>query len=102
MTWVCTLALSIIVWVYSALCGINTVKGDSEASSAAALIAGTQGLWIQAFLLQICISLVKISILCFYKRIFVIRKFRMVANFGIGVIAVWCIIYVFVSRVLPR
>ena len=93
ITWIVTFALSITTWVFAALSGVNYLKGNPEVS----LPLSTQGLWIEALLLEVCLATVKISILCFYKRIFSIPRFVIAANIGIAIIATWGVIYSFVS-----
>ena len=93
VTWIITFALSITTWVFAALAGVNHLKGNPMVS----LPLSTQSLWIQAIFLQVCLATVKISILTFYKRIFSVPKFVRAANIGITIIALWGVIYFFVS-----
>lgn len=91
VTWVVTFGLSITIWVFGALAGVDFLKGDPLVS----LPLSNLSLWIQALLLQVCLATVKISILCFYKRIFFVSRLRRAADVGIAIIAIWGVVYFF-------
>jgi hypothetical protein len=93
ISWILTLGVSVTLWVFASLAGVNYLKGNPEKS----LELSTQSLWIEGILLIASSGAVKISILCFYKRIFSVGRFRLVANIAIGVMAVWATVFVFVS-----
>ncbi|OTA60395.1 hypothetical protein K449DRAFT_435499 [Hypoxylon sp. EC38] len=85
VTWLSSIALSINVWVYAAQIGIDTYTTDpltGAVYSAVCLVLASE-------LTQITLTLVKISILIFYKRIFAIKKFKIAAWIAIVFVALW-------------
>ena len=53
------------------------------------LINGFKVTFIDVFLCHLIYGLIKVSVLLFYKRIFITPRFRMVANIMIIVVTVW-------------
>ena len=96
ISWIFALALSIVAWVFVSLTGVNYLKGANPQPS---LIKSTQGLWIEALLLQVALTVVKISIMCFYRRIFSTPKATKAADIGIVILSIWGIIYFFVGPI---
>ncbi|OTA98360.1 hypothetical protein M426DRAFT_69960 [Hypoxylon sp. CI-4A] len=85
VTWLSSIALSINVWVYAAQIGINEVKVDALTGAVYSAVC----LVLASELTQVTLTGVKISILLFYKRIFVTRKFKIAVWIVIGVVALW-------------
>lgn len=56
-----------------------------------------KAIYADAFLVFFTLSLVKIGILLFYKRVFAVKKFLLAANIMIVIIALWFIASFFVS-----
>ncbi|KAI1418753.1 hypothetical protein F5Y12DRAFT_781319 [Xylaria sp. FL1777] len=90
VAWVSALVLSILVWTFTALSGINYYSVD--------VVTGTQYslelIWLSSVLNQVPLATVKISILLFYSRIFPGRKFRTCVWIAITTVTLWAIIFV--------
>lgn len=88
-SWVFAFSLSIDIWYYGSVMGIDYFKIGAvegvQASLKCILIAST--------LVQSALALVKISILLFYKRIFTTPKFRIAIWIGIVVVAFWGVLF---------
>lgn len=56
-----------------------------------------QCLLVSSLILQVSLSVVKISILLLYKRIFATQKFRLAAWIAIYLVGAWGIVFFFVS-----
>lgn len=91
ISWVSTLALSILVWIYAARSGIDYYKIDP--------ISGTQDslamVFVSACVIALPLSTVKIAILLFYKRVFPIRAFTISVWVAIGAVSVWGLVFFF-------
>ncbi|KAI1147775.1 hypothetical protein F4825DRAFT_436349 [Nemania diffusa] len=89
VAWVSALVLSILVWTFTALSGVDYYRVD--------VITGTQYslelIFLSSVLIQVPLSTVKISILLFYSRIFPSRKFRICVWTAIATVTLWGIIF---------
>jgi hypothetical protein len=106
-----TLALSILLWAFAGISGIDYFKVDKltgnratakvlhrwSISSSADEANVSQLLLITSSMAEIPLSAVKISILLFYKRVFVTKRFGMLVWALISIITVWGFIFFFVS-----
>ncbi|KAI1809979.1 hypothetical protein GGS20DRAFT_569479 [Poronia punctata] len=91
-TWIFTLSLSINVWIFAHLIGIDYYKDDfvtGNKNSALCLV-------VSSLLTQSDLTSVKISILLFYKRIFSTKPFHIIVWLSIGAVSVWGITTFFV------
>ncbi|KAI1474783.1 hypothetical protein K445DRAFT_315183 [Daldinia sp. EC12] len=84
ISWVSSLALSIIAWVF-ARSGINYYKVDPAVGTRDSL----RLIFLGSCLVQLPLSSVKIAILLFYKRIFPTRTFGIYIWVAITVVALW-------------
>ncbi|RAK90787.1 hypothetical protein BO79DRAFT_252970 [Aspergillus costaricaensis CBS 115574] len=89
--WVPTLGLSICSWTIGSITGIGTFKIDP----ATGVVKSLQLLLICSTILQAGLCAVKISILLFYKRIFVTRTFQIVSWISIAVVSAWGVLFFF-------
>jgi hypothetical protein len=87
------MGLSINAWVFGSITGINYYKINPMIGITKSL----QCLLISSTILQVSLSVVKISILLFYKRVFPTPVFRTAAWIAIFVVSAWGIIFFFVS-----
>jgi len=85
-------AMSVNVWVAGSILGVDVYKGVDPIEAAELSIRTT---WIDGFMLGVNLALTKISILLFYKGIFVTRWFRISVWFMIIVISGWALSTVF-------
>lgn len=106
--------ISITIWVFSGIAGVNRYKVDqmtgiqdsnlvsiitrADNPMCYKLIVALQCLWIASWFNQAALSAVKIAILLFYKRIFVMRAFHIVAWTMIVLVAMWGILFLLVSN----
>ncbi|CAG9946710.1 unnamed protein product [Clonostachys rosea f. rosea IK726] len=86
-----TLALSVMVWVFASLSGIDYYNIDPLAGTSYSL----EIVFLSSCLIQFPLAAVKISILLFYKRIFVRKWFHKILWITIGLISVWCFVFFF-------
>ncbi|KAI1355955.1 hypothetical protein F5Y01DRAFT_268129 [Xylaria sp. FL0043] len=88
LSWLSCLGLSILVWAYSWI-GVNYYAVD--------LVAGTKGslqfIFLGTILVQVPLTLVKVAILLFYKRIFTTRNFAICVWVAIALISTWGILF---------
>ncbi|KAH5254333.1 hypothetical protein HBI25_136520 [Parastagonospora nodorum] len=89
-SWVTTFALSVHVWVFAPMIGINEAK-----TTQFAITKSLQCLFLASAIVQIPLSAVKISILLFYRRIFNVGMFRKVVFGVIALVSCWGIIVFF-------
>ncbi|KAI0456308.1 hypothetical protein F5B21DRAFT_502501 [Xylaria acuta] len=85
VTWLSSLALSIDIWVYAAQIGVDTFHTDpltGAVYSAVCLVLASE-------FTQVSLTGVKISLLLFYKRIFITPKFKTAAWTAIVFVALW-------------
>ncbi|KAI1465651.1 uncharacterized protein F4812DRAFT_105310 [Daldinia caldariorum] len=93
--WVCALAqlaawgISVDIFVAAGLAGVDHTYQTLDPISSAIIFLRL--LWIEGFPLVISLTLVKISILLFYTRIFATRKFRLAVHIFVGILIAWCI-----------
>jgi len=80
---------------------VHALGEPLEAISPTSFIILEKVLYIGPCVLVPNLSLVKISILCFYKRIFITRKFHLAANIMIVICALWGVA-VFLTQVFRR
>ncbi|CBF83087.1 hypothetical protein AN3257.2 [Aspergillus nidulans FGSC A4] len=86
-----TFGLSVNAWVFGSITGIDHYKIDPALGVSRSL----QCLLVSSLILQVSLSVVKISILFLYMRIFATRKFRTAAWIAIYVIGGWGIMFFF-------
>ena len=84
--------MSVNVWVSGSIIGMNVFKGDNPITAAELSIRTT---WIDGFMLGVTLALTKISILLFYRGIFVMKPFRIACWAFIVIISCWAISTVF-------
>ncbi|KAI7782218.1 hypothetical protein LA080_013764 [Diaporthe eres] len=94
-TWVLSLALSINVWVYADLIGINYFKTDPLSGNVYSAVC----LVVASCLVQIVLTTVKISILLLYKRIFSIPSFRIAVWIAIVFVSLWGIAMILIVAI---
>ncbi|KUI67227.1 hypothetical protein VM1G_02944 [Cytospora mali] len=93
--WVCALAqlaawgISIDTFVAAGMAGTDYTYPSLSPLSASVIFLRT--LWIEGFPLVISLSLVKISILLFYARVFTTFKFKLAVHIYVGILTAWCI-----------
>ncbi|KAI1761978.1 hypothetical protein GGR53DRAFT_503358 [Hypoxylon sp. FL1150] len=89
-SWIFALSLSINSWVFGSITGINYYKIDP-------LIGTTQSLkciLISSCLVQVALTVVKIAILLFYKRLFGnIKKFQTAVWVAIVLVGCWGVLF---------
>ncbi|KAL4736673.1 hypothetical protein BDV11DRAFT_207414 [Aspergillus similis] len=95
-SWVSAIGLSVNVWVFGSITGIDHYKIDPATGVSRSL----QCLLVSSLILQVSLSVVKISILFLYKRIFATRTFRIAAWIAIYVMGGWGILFFFSQLVL--
>ncbi|CAI6331426.1 unnamed protein product [Periconia digitata] len=86
ISWITTFALSVHVWVFTPMIGIDYYSNPSSVSKS------LQCLFLASALVQIPLASVKISILLFYRRIFSVGIFKRIVIVVAGLIACWGII----------
>ncbi|KAL4999870.1 hypothetical protein BDV10DRAFT_184014 [Aspergillus recurvatus] len=91
ISWITALGLSINVWVFGSITGIGHYKIDPTIGIPRSL----QCLLVSSLILQVSLSVVKISILFLYKRIFTTPRFQLFAWIAIYVMGAWGILYFF-------
>lgn len=57
-------------------------------------------IWIDVLLCHIAYGVIKLSILLFYKRIFITPWFQKAANIFMGIVVAWMFAATFVSKIL--
>lgn len=93
--WVCALAqlaawgISIDTFVAAGMAGTDYTYPSLNPLSASIIFLRT--LWIEGFPLVISLSLVKISVLLFYARVFTTFKFKLAVHIYVGILTAWCI-----------
>ncbi|KAI1413997.1 hypothetical protein F5Y13DRAFT_197921 [Hypoxylon sp. FL1857] len=92
-SWVFSLFLSIDVWVVGSITGIDYYKIDPAEGIQDSVIA----LCVSGVVTQVALTLVKIGVLFYYKRIFPGPKFAIAVWIGIVITACWGITLFFVS-----
>lgn len=88
-SWILSMSLSINVWVFGGLSGIDYYRIDPAVGTSNSL----KCLIIASSLIQPPLSAVKISILLFYKRIFTTPKFKAAVWFMIPLVSAWGVIF---------
>ncbi|KAI1373813.1 hypothetical protein F4677DRAFT_428336 [Hypoxylon crocopeplum] len=91
VAWIFTFTLSVLVWVFTDRSGIDYYKIDPNQGT----IYSLELIFLSSCLIQFPLSTVKISILLFYRRIFVSRPFRIAVWIAIGVVAIWGLLFFF-------
>ncbi|KAI1206319.1 uncharacterized protein F4807DRAFT_439697 [Annulohypoxylon truncatum] len=91
VAWIFTFALSVLVWVFTDRSGINYYNIDPLQGT----IYSLELIFISSCLIQFPLSTVKISILLFYRRIFVSRKFHIAVWIAIAVVTIWGLLFFF-------
>lgn len=89
VSWVLAFGLSINIWVFGGLAGINTYRIDPLVGTSDSLMCLT----VASVLVDIPLATVKISILLFYKRIFNTRGFKTIVWILIPLVTAWGIIF---------
>ncbi|KAJ8133035.1 hypothetical protein O1611_g588 [Lasiodiplodia mahajangana] len=89
VAWVSTLVISVLVWVFTSLSGIDYYRIDALKGTEYSL----ELIFLSSALIQVPLSTVKISILLFYNRIFQSRKFQACVWVAIGVVSVWGVVF---------
>ncbi|ORY11851.1 hypothetical protein BCR34DRAFT_564780 [Clohesyomyces aquaticus] len=93
VSWLLTLPLTINVWTFGSIIGVDYFKIDPIEGTQKSLMC----ILISSVVLQPALASVKISVLLFYKRIFAkgSHTFEVAAWIGIAVVACWGIIFFF-------
>ncbi|KAI1209076.1 uncharacterized protein F4807DRAFT_468009 [Annulohypoxylon truncatum] len=89
VAWLSALAMSIIVWTFAGLAGVNFYTIDLSTATRDANLC----LWIASWFNQIALTTVKIALLLFYKRIFSVKSFHVVVWIAISAVSCWGIIF---------
>ncbi|KAI0896220.1 hypothetical protein F4806DRAFT_496338 [Annulohypoxylon nitens] len=89
VSWIFTFTLSVLVWVFTARSGINYYNIDPNQGT----IYSLELIFISSCLIQFPLSTVKISILLFYRRIFVSRKFHIAVWIAIATVTIWGLLF---------
>ncbi|KAG8169531.1 hypothetical protein KVR01_000276 [Diaporthe batatas] len=84
-TWVLSIALSINVWAYAGIIGVNSCTVDALSCSVYAAVC----LVVASCLVQVVLTTVKVSILLLYKRIFAVRPFRIATWIAVVFVSLW-------------
>jgi len=81
-------------WViYGKVCS----EGDFRRTISGLMQNGMKILFIQPILLMFDLATTKISVLLFYRRIFITKRFTLVANILLAVVTMWGIASILVS-----
>ncbi|KUI71215.1 hypothetical protein VM1G_07108 [Cytospora mali] len=92
VAWIFTFTLSVLVWVFSAKSGINYYKIDALQGTYDSL----ELIFISSCLIQFPLATVKISVLLFYRRIFLSsRPFRVCVWIAIATVVFWGLVFFF-------
>ncbi|KAI1114205.1 hypothetical protein F5Y14DRAFT_415006 [Nemania sp. NC0429] len=91
VAWLFAFSLSINAWIFSSLVGINNLNVDPVIGTQQSLLC----ILVSSLLVQIALTVVKIAILLFYKRIFSTRIFRVIVWVTIGLVSIWGILFFF-------
>ncbi|KAK8043766.1 hypothetical protein PG994_012604 [Apiospora phragmitis] len=91
-TWIFTFGLSIVVWVFAQIMGIDHYKTDTLTGDKNASLC----LVVESLLTQSDLTCVKIAILLFYRRIFRVKPFSIAVWLAIGAVSTWGITVFFV------
>jgi hypothetical protein len=97
-TWILTFSISINVWIFADIIGVNHYKDDlltGNKNSALCLV-------VSSLLTQSDLTTVKIAILVFYQRIFPVRRFKIAVWLAIAAVSVWGITVFFVRYPLSN
>ncbi|KAI1774488.1 hypothetical protein F4818DRAFT_452074 [Hypoxylon cercidicola] len=89
VAWISSLALSITVWTFARISGIDFYTVDPWDAT----VDSNLCLWIASWFNQITLTTVKIAILIFYKRIYPARSFQIVAWITIAAVSCWGILF---------
>ncbi|KAI1373129.1 hypothetical protein F4677DRAFT_430333 [Hypoxylon crocopeplum] len=92
-SWVLAFFLSINVWVFGSLTGLDYYKIDVLRGTSLSL----QCLYVASILTLPALTSVKVAILLFYKRIFSTFKFKIAVWILIAILGAWCIIFMFLT-----
>ncbi|KAF4628607.1 hypothetical protein G7Y89_g9542 [Cudoniella acicularis] len=92
LTWILTLALSIVLWVLAGISGIDYFKVDELSGNQAT----AKLLLLTSSMAEFPLAAVKISILLFYKRVFSTKKFAIAVWALIPLITAWGLIFFFI------
>ncbi|PVH97417.1 hypothetical protein DM02DRAFT_597681 [Periconia macrospinosa] len=88
VTWFITFGISIDIWALTPHIGINFAKQPITSST----ISSAKCVWSTTLLMNVALAVVKISVLLFYKRIFVTPRFAIVCWIAIALVGSWGII----------
>ncbi|KAI0101406.1 hypothetical protein GGR51DRAFT_575064 [Nemania sp. FL0031] len=88
--WVSTFVISVLVWVFTSLSGINYYRIDALQGTEYSL----ELIFLSSVLIQVPLATVKISILLFYNRIFQNRKFAVCVWVAIAIVSLWGVIFI--------
>ncbi|KAI0198932.1 hypothetical protein F4808DRAFT_231209 [Astrocystis sublimbata] len=91
--WIFASSLSIPIWVYGSITGIDYYKIDPLEGTTYSL----QSLYVASILTLPALAIVKISILLFYKRVFSIYTFKIIVWVLIALLGAWCIIFILLT-----
>ncbi|KAF2649032.1 hypothetical protein K491DRAFT_708384 [Lophiostoma macrostomum CBS 122681] len=94
-SWISTLGMSINVWVFAHIIGVDYVKDPIPGA-----MYSRMAIWISGRMIQFPLATVKIGILLFYMRIFSTPRFKLWAWIAIVVTACWGIVLFFLGLVL--
>lgn len=95
---VSALGISINARVFGSITGIDDYKINPDVGVSRSL----QCLLVSSVILQVSLSVVKVSILFFYKRIFPLPRYQIAAWVCIFFVIVWGIIFFLVSTILDN
>ncbi|OTA96135.1 hypothetical protein M434DRAFT_28222 [Hypoxylon sp. CO27-5] len=90
-SWLSSLAISITVWTFAGIAGVNFYAVDSWTGT----IDSNLCLWIASWFNQIALATVKIALLLFYMRIFHMKAFHVIAWITIAAVSCWGILFFF-------
>ncbi|KAK8117398.1 uncharacterized protein PG998_005679 [Apiospora kogelbergensis] len=84
-TWMFTFGLSVVVWVFAEIMGIDHYKTDVLTGNKNASLC----LVVESLLTQFDLTTVKIAILLFYQRVFPVKPFRIAVWVAIAAVSTW-------------
>ncbi|KAI0889800.1 uncharacterized protein GGS22DRAFT_149182 [Annulohypoxylon maeteangense] len=93
VSWIFSFAISITIWTFAGISGVNFYTVDPYTASIDANLC----LWIASWFNQVSLTTVKIAILIFYKRIFPVKSFHVVTWIVIAAVSCWGIIFFFLT-----
>ncbi|KAI2784130.1 hypothetical protein F4815DRAFT_456939 [Daldinia loculata] len=93
ISWVLAFFLSIDVWVFGSLTGLDYYKIDPIRGTTLSL----QCLYVASILTLPALTSVKIAVLLFYKRVFATPKFKIAVWTLVTILFCWCILFIFLT-----